>query len=118
MSGVSKKPYLAAGGGISAAFASMLCCTGPLVLAAVGVSGAGLASIAPFRPVFVILAFVALWAGFQALERQERAGDEACETDEPCASPEARRRMRTILWLATALTVVFTTSALWDDLFF
>ena len=34
MSDGSGKAYLAAGGGVSAAFGSMLCCTGPLVLAA------------------------------------------------------------------------------------
>jgi len=103
----------------------MLCCTGPLVLAAAGVSGAGLAAITPFRPLFVVLAFVSLWAGFQALDRMssraapiEDGDQDACEPGMPCADPRTRRRMRNALWVATALTVVFTTSPLWDDLFF
>ena len=38
------KALLAAIGGIGAAFASALCCTGPLVAVALGVSGAGFAT--------------------------------------------------------------------------
>lgn len=111
-------PYLAAGGGVTAAFASMLCCTGPLILATAGVSGGALATIAPFRPLFVILAFVALWAGFQSVDRMDSAGGEACESDRPCADPILLRRSRRALWLATALTIAFTTSPLWDNLLF
>lgn len=125
MSDGSGRAYLAAGGGVSAAFGSMLCCTGPIVLAAAGVSGAGLATIAPFRPLFVVLAFVSLWGGFQALDRMSKPavpiedGEQgACEPGKPCADPSTTRRMRNVLWAATALTVVFATSPLWDDLFF
>ena len=106
---------------MTAAAVSMLCCTGPLVLAAAGVSGAALATIAPLRPLFVLAAFVSLWGGFQALDRlgaTPRDGDPdgaSCEPDRACADPRTVRRMRFVMWVATALTLVLTTSPLWDD---
>ena len=96
-------------GGVGAAFASMLCCSGPVFLAAAGLSGAGLATLRPYRPFFLGAAAVSLWLGFTLLERQERA----CEAGVPCASPRVRRRARTLLWLATALSVLLAASPLW-----
>lgn len=102
----------------------MLCCTGPLLLAAAGLSGAALATFTPFRPLFVLMAFASLWAGYRAVDRLEvgaKAEDgerSTCEPGEPCSDPRAVRHMRRALWAATALTVVLTTSPLWDDLLF
>src|SRR2546430_5609540 len=48
------KPALAATGGVVAAAVSTLCCAGPLVAVALGLSGAGLAAtFEPLRPYFV-----------------------------------------------------------------
>ena len=48
------KTVLATTGGVAAAIASALCCAGPLVAVALGLSGAGLAAtFEPLRPYFV-----------------------------------------------------------------
>jgi mercuric ion transport protein len=106
------KSYLAACGGIVAAFASALCCAGPLVAVALGVSGAGIAvRFEPLRPYFLAATPVLLASGFWLLRREEQR---ACQPGTLCASPVARRRMRRILWLATAFAAVFATFPTWS----
>lgn len=97
------KAALAAGGGVVAALASVLCCAGPLVAVALGLSGAGLAAtFEPLRPWFLAGTGLLLGWGFWMLRREER---KACEPGKPCADPTVRRRMRTMLWLATLLAL-------------
>jgi mercuric ion transport protein len=104
------KIVFSAVGSVSAAFMSMLCCSGPLFLAAAGLSGAGLAAaFRPFRPLFIAGMAVSLWLGFMLLDQEDRA----CETGKPCANPKSRRRMRTMLVLATVVSFVFATSPIW-----
>ena len=106
------KTVLAAAGGVTAAIASGLCCTGPLVAVALGLSGAGLAAtFEPLRPVFVASTVAALGFGFVVLSREER---KACEAGAMCASPIARRRMRWALWIATALAIPLLTFSWWS----
>ena len=106
------KGILAALGGVGAAFASALCCLGPLLAVTLGVSGAGMAStFEPLRPYFLGATAVLLSGGFYLLEREERA---ACEPGRSCASPEARRRYRVVLWVATILAAVFATYPTWS----
>lgn len=108
----AKKTYVTAGGGIAAAFGSALCCGGPLVAVALGVSGAGIAAtFEPLRPWFLGATALLLALGFWLLRREERR---ACEPGTMCASPAVRRRMRRMLWLATALAVVFATFPAWS----
>ena len=99
-----------AGGAIVAAFGSALCCAGPTVAAAMGVSVAGLSSFLPWRPFMVVAAVGALYYGFHVLEKEEQ---KACEADKPCASPAVRNRMKITLWTATGLVTLFGTSPLW-----
>lgn len=106
------KALFAAAGGVAAALGSALCCAGPLVAAALGLSGAGLAStFEPLRPYFLAGTAGLLGAGFYLVHREEK---KACEPGTPCASPDARRRMRRILWIATVLAVVFATYPNWS----
>src|SRR3989475_8256490 len=71
------KTVVAATGGIAAAVASALCCAGPLIAVALGLSGAGLATtFEPLRPYFVVATGLALGFGFVVLNREER---KACE---------------------------------------
>ena len=59
------KGILAALGGVGAAFASALCCLGPLLAVTLGVSGAGMAStFEPLRPYFLGATAVLLGGGF------------------------------------------------------
>ncbi|HEU5358896.1 MAG TPA: mercuric transporter MerT family protein [Gemmatimonadales bacterium] len=106
------KTLLGATGGVAAAVASALCCVGPLVAVALGLSGAGLAAtFEPLRPYFIAGTVAALGLGFTTLWREERR---ACEPGTPCASPAARRRMKRLLWVATIIAVSFLTFPWWS----
>lgn len=95
---------------IAAAFGSALCCAGPAVAAAMGVSAAGLASFLPLRPYLVFIAVGSLYCGFHLLDKEDRR---ACEPEAPCASDKVRHRMRIALWAATGSVVLFGTSPIW-----
>src|SRR5437867_8575084 len=108
------KTVLAATGGVAAAVASTLCCAGPLVAVALGLSGAGLAAtFVPLRPYFVVGTVLALGFGFIVLRREERR---ACEPGTLCASPIARRRMKRALWIATAISIPLLAFPWWSKL--
>ena len=108
------KTLFSAGGGIVAAGFSALCCAGPVLAVTAGVSGAGLAStFEPLRPYFLGGTAFFLILGFLLLDREER---KACEPGKACAEPAVRRRMKTILWIATGVAVVFATFPQWQTL--
>lgn len=108
------KTMLAASGGIAAAVASTLCCAGPLVAVALGLSGAGLAAIfAPLQPYFVAGTVLALGFGFVVVHREDKR---ACEPGTLCASPIARRRMKRLLWIATIIAIPLLTFPWWSKL--
>ncbi len=108
------KTTLAATGAIAAAVASTLCCAGPLVAVALGLSGAGLAAtFEPLRPYFVVGTVLALGFGFVVLTREERR---ACEPGKLCASPIARRRMKRALWIATLIAIPLLSFPWWSKL--
>jgi mercuric ion transport protein len=105
------KTAVAASGGIVAAAVSALCCVGPLVAVALGVSGAGLAAtFEPLRPYSIVATIGSIGYGFHSLRREEAR---ACEPGTLCASPVARRRMKRLLWVATALAIPLLTSPWW-----
>ena len=108
------KTVVAATGGIAAAVASALCCAGPLIAVALGLSGAGLAAtFEPLRPYFVAGTVVALGFGFVVLHREEKR---ACEPGTVCASPIARRRMKWALWTAMIVSIPLLTFPWWSKL--
>jgi mercuric ion transport protein len=108
----TKKTYLAASGGITAAVASALCCAGPLVAVSLGVSGAGIAArFEPLRPYFLGATAVLLASGFWMLRREEQR---ACVPGTLCANPVARRNMRIALWGATILAAIFAAFPTWS----
>ncbi len=99
-------------GGVTAAAASALCCVGPLLAVTVGVSSAGLsATFEPLRPYFLGATALFLVGGFSQLHKEE---ERACEPDAVCADASVRRRMKIILWAATALAVVFASYPRWS----
>jgi mercuric ion transport protein len=106
------KTLLAPVGAVGAAIGSALCCAGPLVAVALGLSGAGLAAtFEPLRPYFVGSTVLFLGLGFGALHREERR---ACDPGKLCASPAVRRRMKRWLWIATAIAIPFVTFPWWS----
>lgn len=106
------KTLLAAVGAMAAAVGSALCCVGPLVAVTVGLSGAGLATtFEPLRPYFLGGTLLFLGLAHYGVHREERR---ACEPGKVCAEPRVRRRMKWILWVTTAVVVVFGTFPYWS----
>ncbi len=99
-------------GGVGAAFTSALCSAGPLLDVTAGVSGAGLAArFEPLRPYFLIATVIMLGAGFYMLYREDQM---ACEPGKVCADPKVRKWMRSLLWMATGIAVIFGTYPTWS----
>lgn len=97
---------------VSAVMASS-CCWLPLLLLAVGVSGAGIAStLEAYRPVFMVVTFGFLGAAFYFTYRPRKAADDCCA--DSCCPPAAQGRRFTMmslnkvmLWCVTVLAVAF-----------
>jgi mercuric ion transport protein len=98
---------LTLGGAVLAAIAASSCCIGPLILAALGVGGAGaFATMGVYRPHILAVTTALLTGGFYLTYRKPRvaAGDVCgCES----LKPNASRAARLGLWIATALVVIF-----------
>jgi mercuric ion transport protein len=91
-------------GGIAAVLASA-CCLGPLLLVTVGVSGAwigNLMRLEPFRPIFIVIAPVALLFAWRNIYRPVQA----CQPGEVCALPQTRRLYKVLFWASVALTLL------------
>jgi len=116
MANPTARVAVAATGGVLAAIGSALCCAGPLVAVAIGMSGAGFAAtFEPLRPYFVAGTVVALTWGFALIRREEQR---ACVPGSMCASPVARRRMKIALWTATATALPMLTFPWWSAVIF
>ena len=92
-----------AAGGLAAILAST-CCLGPLVLVALGVSGAWIGNLTllePYRPVFIGAAVVALFFAGQRIFRPAAA----CKPGEVCAIPQVRTAYKLIFWIVVALVL-------------
>ena len=93
---------------LAAAMAALLastCCLGPLVLLALGVSGAWIGNLTvlePYRPLFVGVALVALVFAARRIWRRTAA----CAPGEVCAVPTVRRGYRLMFWGVAALVLV------------
>lgn len=71
---------------------------GPLVLLALGVSGAWvgqLTALEPLRPVFIGAALVFLGLAFLKLYLLPQI----CEPGKPCAEPKRLRKQRAVFWI-------------------
>lgn len=91
-------------GGLAAILAST-CCLGPLVLVAVGVSGAWIGNLTvlePYRPIFIGAALVALLVARRRIFRPAAA----CKPGEACAIPQVRIAYRLIFWIVVALVLI------------
>jgi mercuric ion transport protein len=100
---VSKAALLAAG---VAAILASACCLGPLVLIAVGISGAWIGSLValePYQPAFVVVAFVAL---FVAGRRIWRPASADCSSEQWCSTPSVRRGYQLLFSLVAALILI------------
>jgi mercuric ion transport protein len=92
-------------GGLAAILAST-CCLGPLVLVALGLSGAwigNLTRLEPYRPFFIAAALVAL---FFAGRRIFRPAQAACEPAEVCAVPRTRNIYKIVFAIVSVLVLI------------
>lgn len=91
-------------GGLAALLASV-CCLGPLVLVAVGISGAwivNLTALEPYRPFFLGAALVAMFFAYRRIFRPAQE----CKPGEVCALPQVRRAYPVVFWIVAALVLV------------
>ncbi len=89
-------------GGLAAILAS-ICCLGPLVLVAIGISGAWIGNLTvlePYRPIFIGVALVALFFAYRRIFRPAQA----CKPGEVCAVPQVKRAYKTLFWIVAAMT--------------
>lgn len=93
-------------GAFVSAILAVSCCIVPLVLLALGVSGAwigNLTALEPYRPIFIFLTLGALGFAFFSVYRKPKihADDDDCGCS---VSEEKRTRMKkVVLWVCTAL---------------
>ncbi len=91
-------------GGLAAILAST-CCLGPLVLIALGFSGAWIGNLTvlePYRPIFIGVALVALFFAYRRLFRPAAA----CKPGEVCATPQVNTAYKTLFWIVSALVLI------------
>src|SRR3546814_9680904 len=93
-----------AAGGFAAILAST-CCLGPLILIALGFSGAwigNLTALEPYRPIFIGVALVALFFAWRRIFRPAYT----CKPDEVCAIPRVHTIYKLIFWIVAALVFI------------
>lgn len=91
-------------GGVAAILAST-CCLGPLVLVALGFSGAwigNLTALEPYQPIFAGVSLALIGFGAWRLRRKREV---AC-ADGYCATPQSDRIAKIGLWTAATLVVL------------
>jgi mercuric ion transport protein len=91
-------------GGLAAILAST-CCLGPLVLVAVGLSGAwigNLTRLEPYRPFFIFGALVALFLAGRRIFRPAQT----CNAGEVCAVPRTRRIYKVLFVTVSVLVLI------------
>ncbi|RMF45299.1 MAG: Mercuric transport protein MerT [Planctomycetota bacterium] len=109
-------------GTIVSAIMASACCWLPLLLLAVGISGAGIAAtLEAYRPLFIVVTFGFLAAAFYFAYRPQKAaggdGHDCCATEpteeKNCCAPSGNRGLtlmalnKVMLWVVTALAVAF-----------
>src|SRR5882757_3225893 len=89
--------------GVAAGLGASVCCVGPLVLLALGISGAwigNLTALEPYRPVFICLTLLFLGLAFRKLYLVPQV----CTAGTVCADdPRVLRRQRLTFWIVAAL---------------
>lgn len=88
--------------GVAAGIGASVCCVGPLVLLALGISGAwigNLTALEPARPFFIGLTLLFLGLAFRKLYLVPRT----CAPGTSCDEPGVIRRQRLTFWLVAVL---------------
>lgn len=104
-------------GGIISAFLSAICCIVPLLLLMLGIGGSwmvNLTSLAPYKPIFIIIASILLVISYQKIFLQKQD----CANNKPCAVTINNDKYKIIFWIAVALVLSSATVSLWSPLFY
>ena len=112
-----RRNWFAAGGVIGALLAST-CCIAPLVLLALGVSGAwigNLTALAPYKPYFAGVAIIFIGLGLRQIYFTARP---ACADGSYCARPQSSLITTSALWLAVVLVALALTIDWWAPFFY
>ncbi len=91
-------------GGVAAILAST-CCLGPLVLVALGLSGAWIGNLTlleRYRPFFIASTLVALFFAGRRIFRPAKS----CQLGEVCARPRTRRIYKIVFGIVSVLVLV------------
>ncbi|HEY8623193.1 MAG TPA: mercuric ion transporter MerT [Casimicrobiaceae bacterium] len=94
-------------GGAIAAFAASVCCLGPLVLVALGVSGAwisNLTALEPYRPIFIGAALMSMGFAWRRIYRAPVA--KGCAPGKLCALPQTNGVYKVMFWVVTGLVLM------------
>lgn len=90
------------------------CCWLPVLLLAVGVSGAGIAStLEAYRPLFMVVTFSFLGMAFYFTYRPRHSANAASDCCAPTVASDGKRRFnmmafnKVMLWAVTLMAVVF-----------
>src|SRR6266567_2431297 len=105
IAGSGRRQSLIAAGGLLGALAASSCCTLPLALFGLGVSGAWIGNftrLAPYQPYFIAATLAFLGYGYWLVYR---SSTRACADGEACARRLPNRIVKTSLILATILVV-------------
>src|SRR6516165_9729176 len=90
--------------GILSAIGASICCVGPLVLLALGISGAWIGSLTalePYQPIFIGLTLLFLGFAFYRLYLARPS----CSRESACANPRTLKRQRAAFWIITVLVL-------------
>jgi mercuric ion transport protein len=88
--------------GILSAVGASICCIGPLVLLALGFSGAWIGSLTalePYRPIFIGLTLLFLAFAFYRLYLVRPS----CSPESACTNPHTLRQQRLGFWIVAVL---------------
>lgn len=101
-------------GTVLSALMASSCCWLPVLLLAVGVSGAGIAStLEAYRPLFMVVTFSFLGMAFYFTYRPRHAANSATDCCAPATETGGKRRFnmmafnKVMLWTVTLMAVVF-----------
>ena len=89
---------------VLAAVGASVCCVGPLVLLALGISGAwigNLTALEPYRPVFIGIAVLFFGLAFRKLYLARPV----CAPETGCVTPLNTQRQRLVFWVVAVLTL-------------
>jgi len=111
------KTHASLAAGVLAAIGATACCFAPLLLVALGFSGAWAArmqGLAPLQPVFAALTLLFVgWAFHRLYVRPRR-----CAPGEVCEAPQVLRRQRMLFWTVVALIASMALFPMFADYFY